>query len=98
MGEIEVADGAPGVRVLEEGAYRAGPADLGNQDSVCPPEGMGHVFGPAGTLFEQLLVEAVGIVGSVGCEIGEVEDEAGAKAVAVGQQGKQLHPARIDAD
>src|SRR4051794_22069145 len=80
VGEIEVADRPAGMRVPDEAADRVSAPDVGNEDaSTVAPDRMGDVFRISGAVFEEAGVELVGLGGTVGGEVGEVEDEAGAE-------------------
>ena len=79
VGEVEAADGAQGAGVGEEVADRGGAADL-HAEGVGFPQEMGEVLGLLDAAFEEGVVEMVGLGRSVGGEVGEVQDEAGAEA------------------
>ena len=95
VGEVEAPDGAARVRVREEGADRGGGVDL-EAEGVGFPVEMTEVARVVDAAFEEGMVEMVRFGRAVGGEVGQVENEAGAKVLSIRQQREQLHPARID--
>ena len=51
--------------------------------SAVAPDGVADVLGLPAQLFEEVGIELVGLGRSVGGEVGQVEDEAGAEAIPV---------------
>src|SRR3546814_20136342 len=73
-------------------------SDLDDEDVRTARKGIAHVFGRPHAPSEKGAVDRLRHERPVGREIRKMDDEPGAKIVAVGVKGEQFHPARIDAD
>src|SRR5690606_23141192 len=98
MGQVEAPDSVQSARDREEVADGGGAPYLDDEDVPAAWKGIAQILGYRHALLEKGPIDILRREHPVGREIRKVDDEPGTKIVAVGVEGKQLHPARVDAD